>query len=166
MLSSTTLTMFETCCTMDRWQQIGYFSYKAKLRQDINDDWIDINHDIWVSLFSFAQPFSRFSHVLFRKLVLKHHVLFVSRQHFYIDRLFSLPIVFCYPSFESFSPFSCCVAESRDVFFPSTLLRHLAVVSLSCAFPIFTARWIRAAYRSGSESRDLAHANDDSLLNS
>ena len=36
---------------MDRWQQIGYFSYKAKLRQDINDDWIDINHDIWVSLF-------------------------------------------------------------------------------------------------------------------
>ena len=71
----------------------------------------------WV-FFSFAQPFSCFSHVLFRKLVLKHHVLFVSRQHFYIDRLFSLPIVFCYPSFESFSPFSCCVAESRDVFFP------------------------------------------------
>lgn len=48
-MSSTTLTMFETCCTMDRWQQIGYFTYKAKLRQDINDDWIDINHDIWVS---------------------------------------------------------------------------------------------------------------------
>ncbi len=49
MSTTTTLTMFETCCTMDQWQQIGYFTYKAKLRQDINDDWIDIDHDIWVS---------------------------------------------------------------------------------------------------------------------
>ena len=67
-------------------------------------------------------------------------------------------------------PLFLVVLPSHVMFFSrsprTTLLRHLAVVSLSCAFPIFTARWIRAAYRSGSESRDLAHANDDSLLNS
>ena len=51
--SRVTLTMFETCLTMDRWQQIGYFGYKARLRREINDDWCDIDHDIWVSLFIF-----------------------------------------------------------------------------------------------------------------
>ena len=43
--------MFETCYSMDRWQQIGYFGYKARLRRDINDDWYDIDKDIWVSTF-------------------------------------------------------------------------------------------------------------------
>lgn len=65
MSTTTTLTMFETCCTMDQWQQIGYFTYKARLRQDINDDWIDIDHDIWVSLnnrfFYFFSPLSLLS---------------------------------------------------------------------------------------------------------
>ena len=35
---------------MDAWEQMGYFTYKARLRQEINNDWVDINHDIWVSL--------------------------------------------------------------------------------------------------------------------
>lgn len=51
--SLVTLTMFETCLTMDRWQQIGYFGYKARLRREINDDWCDIDHDIWVSILFF-----------------------------------------------------------------------------------------------------------------
>jgi hypothetical protein len=43
---------------MDRWQQIGYFGYKARLRREINDDWCDIDHDIWVSiLFLFFSSF-------------------------------------------------------------------------------------------------------------
>lgn len=49
----TSSIMYETCYLMDRAQQIGYFSYKARLRRDINDDWAGLNHDIWVSsLFS------------------------------------------------------------------------------------------------------------------
>lgn len=44
-------SIFETCSEMDAWQKMGYFTYKARLRREINEDWADIDHDIWVSGF-------------------------------------------------------------------------------------------------------------------
>lgn len=55
---SDTLMMYETCYKMNRYQQIGYFIYMARLRQDINDDWSEIDYEIWVSLVSLFEYFS------------------------------------------------------------------------------------------------------------
>ena len=38
------------CALFEDVQPVGYYNYKALLRQEINNDWVLIDHDIWVSL--------------------------------------------------------------------------------------------------------------------
>lgn len=77
----TSSIMYETCYLMDRAQQIGYFSYKARLRRDINDDWAGLNHDIWVSSLLFPSSNSEYrDHVRHRStycVVLKKTTCFL-----------------------------------------------------------------------------------------
>ncbi len=149
-MSSTTLTMFETCCTMDRWQQIGYFTYKAKLRQDINDDWIDIDHDIWVSFSTFHFVFISFLRSLFWYRLSPHVFCYRSnsffRQHVLPGSGFSIfPARLVSHIFFSFfsctlsiypfpfeSPFSPPFCFCRGIASTLARVRHLAVILSTC----------------------------------
>lgn len=46
--------MMAACAVFEDSQRLGYCKYKAQLRQEINNDWLLIDHDIWVSLSYFA----------------------------------------------------------------------------------------------------------------
>lgn len=41
--------MMATCAVFEDVQRVVYCKYKAQLRQEINNDWVHIDHDIWVS---------------------------------------------------------------------------------------------------------------------
>ena len=44
-------TNYETMAHMSPSQKLDYLVYKTKLKRDVNDDWRQLNHDIWVSFF-------------------------------------------------------------------------------------------------------------------
>ena len=49
---SVMVIVVEARLRMDRIEQVCYYKYKAMLRQEMNNDWFTIDHDIWVSFIS------------------------------------------------------------------------------------------------------------------
>ena len=44
-LVASSASSLQTCSKLNQWQQFNYCTYKAKLRKEINSDWLDLNRD-------------------------------------------------------------------------------------------------------------------------